>query len=757
MSDFLLCGLLLAALVVVGILLLVFTAIQKKNDKISEDAIFLTSKKVHYDLWYNLYATFDSVAITKSTVNRLYRQYEILDPGNEKLVKEKAVKTTTLLFGLDIAVFIAVVLIRPSVFTITAALWFIYNATNMIVNNALAKQEQELQKGFSVFMTEVRRNFLNNGMVEEAIYETFDKLSTRMQGHAILIYKTLTAKDVDEALHKYSESAPNQYMKQFVSICATTMKYGDKVIKGQSLFLADVKDLKQTMDNALLQKEAVKSKFRCLDIIILVPIFTMGYIKNWAISVFSGLQKFYDGKWGVVLILGAFVVSIVIQFALNFLKGSKQVDKSDHPILEFLTKWKPIARFIQNYEATYFSKTYRLRMQLKKTGSSYTSGMFLLRQMFMGVGAFLGAMVLMVALNVVQVDMALTDVREVADKGSGTTEYQNITAMALTTHYLYEYKDYDLYDLFVNEVSPGASIKKLDDASITMLKEWFTTKFSESEIDMTDEELIEIIRSYNSNHYAESSLTTVCYGTTDKPSTTDGLDELTLRKVERDYNRIKEMVVSVNGANEMSVYETVANGVYEHVKDYQDASFKWWFVLIGIIAGVGMYWLPIIMLKIHEQELQDFMEDEVIQFQSLIMILMYIDQMTVGTILEEMEKFAFCFKDSIQKCINHLASGEEKALQQLITDEPFEPFVRLVTNLISCDRIGVQQAFNEIDIERQNYIEKRKQEGEIKLNNRATTASFISFFPLYFVIGAYMVVPFIIEAMTSLTESMAGM
>lgn len=755
MSDLLLLGLILAGLVVVFLLLIVYYAIRKKNEKAAEDAIFLTSKKVHYDLWYNLYSTFDSVVITKNIVNRLYRQYEILDPGNEKLVKEKAVKTTTLLYGVGIAVFFAVVIVRPTVFTIAAALWFVYNVTNMIVNNALAKQERDLQKGFSVFMTEVRRNFLKHGMVDEAVYETFDRLSTRMQGHAILIYKTLTAKDQDEALHKYSLCAPNQYMKQFVSICATTMKYGDRVVKGQSLFLADIKDLKQTMDNALLQKESVKSKFRFLDVLIFVPIFTMGFIKNWAISVVGGLQRFYDGQWGILLILGSFVVSLVAQFVLNFLKGSKQVDKSEHPILEFVAHQKPVAKFLHNYESAYFSKTYKLRMLMKRTGSSYTSGTFLLRQMFMGAASFLGVMFLCLFLNAVQVNLALSDVRDMADKGSGTTEYQNIAVMALTTHYLDEYKDYDLVDLFNTEVSPGAGKRSVDVAAETMIKEWFTTKFSEASVDMTDEDLITVIRSYNTNHSADSSLLTVYYGDTDTPYELDGLDELTLRKIDRDYNRIKEMITEPNGLRATSIYEIVAGGVYEHVKDYQNAAFKWWYVLIAIAVGAGMYWLPVILLKVNEKELQDFMEDEVIQFQSLIMILMYIDQMTVATILEEMEKFAFCFKDSIQKCINHLASGEEQALTQLMTDEPYEPFARLVINLISCDRIGVQQAFNEIDIERQNYIEKRKQEGEIKLNNNASMAGFVSFLPFYFIIGAYMIVPFVIEGMSSLTNSMA--
>ena len=756
-SSFLLLFIILIALAGLLIIAVAFHAIKKKNEQVSEDAIFLTSRKVHYDFWFNMYSTLNSIVFTKTLVNRLYRQYEILNPGNEKEVKEKAVQTTVVLFGLNFAVIFGVLLLKPTLFKIVCALWFLYNATNLLVDRSLLKQEAELHKEFSKFISEVRRNYFKYRMVDEAIYETYDKLSKMMQGHAILIYNTLTAKDPVEGLHKYSTCAPNSYMKQFVSICAITMKYGDKVVNGQSLFLADIKDLKQTMDTAMLQKASVKDKFRFLDVIIMIPLFTMDFIKNWGISVFPTLQKFYDGKNGILLILGALVVSIVLMMILNHLKNGKQIDRSEHPMLEFLLSFKPIKRFVRNYEENYFSKTYKLRMLLKRTGSSYTSELILLRRLIGGAVAFVGALVLLVSLNIAQVNLTVNDVREMADKGSGTTDYANVAIMALTDYHMREYLHYDLVDLYNTEVAPNAGVRSLDESCVENLKMWFADKFTNEGVDISDEDFLRVVRSYNSSHSAETSLMTIYYGTTDAPSGIEGLDELTLRKIDRDTSRIKELITTPNGLREQYLYELIAEGVYTHVKDYQDAAFKWYYFVIAILTAVLFYQMPVLVLKINERELQDFMEDEVIQFHSIIMILMYIDQMTVETILTEMEMFAFCFKDSIQKCLNHLASGEEAALEQLMADEPFEPFARLVENLISCDRIGVQQAFNEIDIERQNYIERRKQEGEVKLSNRSATAQFLAYIPLYFIVGLYMVWPFIVESMSSLTDTMASM
>ncbi len=75
------------------------------------------------------------------------------------------------------------------------------------------------------------------------------------------------------------------------------------------------------------------------------------------------------------------------------------------------------------------------------------------------------------------------------------------------------------------------------------------------------------------------------------------------------------------------------------------------------------------------------MMDEVIQFESVILILMQIERMTVEEILDWMHMFSRIFRTSLQSCICHFPLDDEDALDQLIEDEPYEPFRRLIENL----------------------------------------------------------------------------
>ena len=94
------------------------------------------------------------------------------------------------------------------------------------------------------------------------------------------------------------------------------------------------------------------------------------------------------------------------------------------------------------------------------------------------------------------------------------------------------------------------------------------------------------------------------------------------------------------------------------------------------------------------------MGNEVDQFQSIIMMIMHLDNTTVLQVLEQMESFALVFKESLRVCINDYSSGDLDALEKLKIREPYEPFVRLIDNLIIADKIGITRAFDEVAEER---------------------------------------------------------
>lgn len=196
-----------------------------------------------------------------------------------------------------------------------------------------------------------------------------------------------------------------------------------------------------------------------------------------------------------------------------------------------------------------------------------------------------------------------------------------------------------------------------------------------------------------------------------------------------------------------------AKRIVDKINLYSRHVFKWWELLISLFLSAVAWFVPYLMLLFRERVLRMNMEDEVMQFHTIILMLMHIERIHVEDILIWMEQFADIFKSSISKCINNYEYGDRKALEQLAVDEPYAPFVRIIENLqTAADKITIEHAFDELKSEREYYMEKRKQDNEIMVNKKGMWGRFISFIPMGATVFLYLLVPFVMVSASRLTE-----
>ncbi|NLK27901.1 MAG: hypothetical protein GX306_06115 [Clostridiales bacterium] len=236
------------------------------------------------------------------------------------------------------------------------------------------------------------------------------------------------------------------------------------------------------------------------------------------------------------------------------------------------------------------------------------------------------------------------------------------------------------------------------------------------------------------------------------------IEEVLLSKVNefKDLKGITKEMVLNKLVNEKIFYnklihETISEEVVVRVQGYQKEYFKWYELIFCFASSLIAFYIPYWMILYNKRILQMNMEDEVNQFHSIIYMMMYIDHITVKDLLEELELFAVVFKQSIQECINEYNSGEIEALTKLKERESYPPFKRLVDNLIRCDAMSMDKAFDEIASDRENYHDRRKQENEISIQKRADIAKPLSWIPTGLVMG-YLTLPLLLESIKELQE-----
>ncbi|MDF2513056.1 MAG: hypothetical protein K0S04_2922 [Herbinix sp.] len=148
------------------------------------------------------------------------------------------------------------------------------------------------------------------------------------------------------------------------------------------------------------------------------------------------------------------------------------------------------------------------------------------------------------------------------------------------------------------------------------------------------------------------------------------------------------------------VNDAIVDEVLTRINKYQMEYFQWYELIICIGISIIAFYLPYWLILYKKSIQQMNMEDEVNQLNAIIYMLMYCDHITVKQLLEEMELFAVAFKQPLQECINDYNSGDVEALERMRDGEAFEPFKRLVNNLIRCDDVAIYKAFDEIAAER---------------------------------------------------------
>lgn len=175
------------------------------------------------------------------------------------------------------------------------------------------------------------------------------------------------------------------------------------------------------------------------------------------------------------------------------------------------------------------------------------------------------------------------------------------------------------------------------------------------------------------------------------------------------------------------------------------------FALIGYVAPIGLLKFQVIMRKLE-------MEDEVMQFQTIILMLMRIERVNVEIILEWLERYSNIFRAPITKCVNNYEAGAWEALEAMKEEVSYMPLIRIIESLqAAVEKIPIRDAFDELDSERDYYKEKRKESNERLIKRKGMIGKAIGFAPMVCMFCGYLIIPLVFIGLTSMSSSFASM
>ena len=222
---------------------------------------------------------------------------------------------------------------------------------------------------------------------------------------------------------------------------------------------------------------------------------------------------------------------------------------------------------------------------------------------------------------------------------------------------------------------------------------------------------------------------------------------------EQDIAKSMKRTKYYKGASDEEI-EAASKRVFKKLQVINTEYIKWFEVLMAIFLALIGYWSPMGLLKFQARMRQMEMENEVLQFQTIILMLMKIERVNVEIILEWLERYANIFKEPISRCVNNYESGAWEALEALKEEIAFQQMIRIVESLqAAVEKIPIAEAFDELDTERAYHQEKRKESNERLISRKGMIGKGIGFAPMVVLFVGYLIIPLVFIGLTSMTSS----
>jgi len=195
--------------------------------------------------------------------------------------------------------------------------------------------------------------------------------------------------------------------------------------------------------------------------------------------------------------------------------------------------------------------------------------------------------------------------------------------------------------------------------------------------------------------------------------------------------------------------------IYDKLQKVNSEYLQWFELLMSFVFMIIGYMFPVWMLYFQYKMRLMEMEDEVMQFQTIILMLMRIERVNVEIILEWLERYSDIFREPISRCVNNYEAGAWEALEVLRNETNYPLFIRIVESLqAAVEKIPIIDAFDELDSERDYYQEKRKESNQRLIARKARIGKIIGFAPMVVMFVGYLIIPLVYIGLTSMSNSM---
>lgn len=229
---------------------------------------------------------------------------------------------------------------------------------------ACAAQEQLLSEQ-ERFLDELAGQYAKRGDMLEALEESMQISDSHVRREVLQLMDALKADGYPEDSEYYGKHAKNAYFLLLFTLCDTIRNFGDMQIRGVSLFVHNIRYIKEEVRIELLRRQEGRYAFLGLIALSVIPFFFSLPIQWWSVTISADMSRYYNGTYGFVTLLVCFFLAVFCAFAVQELQYPTMNRAGKDTLAQRLLQVPVLAALIDLHIAAHYSRYLKKNETLK--------------------------------------------------------------------------------------------------------------------------------------------------------------------------------------------------------------------------------------------------------------------------------------------------------------------------------------------------------------------------------------------------------
>lgn len=257
------------------------------------------------------------------------------------------------------------------------------------------EEEEQLLREQERFLEELAGQYAKRGDMLEALEESTQVCGGSAQRRLMGLLDALKAEDRPEDGFRSGDCTGNAGSLLLFTLCYTIRSFGDLRIQGVSLFVHNIRYIKEEVRMELLRRQEGRYAFLGLTALCVLPFFFSIPVQLWSASISGELNRFYTGTYGFVTLMVCFFLTVFSAVCVQELQYPTMPGAGRHLLAQRLLQLPGLATLIDLHIAAHYSRYLKKNEALKVLQGFGNIREFLVQKLFCALfGALLAGAVM---------------------------------------------------------------------------------------------------------------------------------------------------------------------------------------------------------------------------------------------------------------------------------------------------------------------------------------------------------------------------